>query len=459
MARLDWERSYKSAYEVETLAEATVPAARGFRAAEDAFREGATEMEVHHAFLAAAGVMETQLPYPTIIGFDERSATLHYHGKRGTWAAPGKTMLVDAGVAVRGYGSDITRTYAGDGCDPLFRDLITGMEALQKELAAAPRPGMKYLDLHVRAHHLIGDLLHRAGILKVAGDVAVEKGLTRPFFPHGLGHFLGIQVHDVAGRFADREGTLAPPPAEYPSLRTTRTIEERMVFTIEPGLYFIPMLLEDHPQRPERRRLRLGARRPPHAVRRHPGRGRRRRRGEGRPQPDPPRIAVKSPREAGFSQPGEWAPHAACWLAWPSHEELWEEALGPVQDAFVAFARAIADPGPDGTPRGEKLEVLAPTPARADEARARLAGLGARFHEIPFGDIWMRDIAPIFVTSDGGRRRGRLVRLQRLGRQVRPAGRRRGLDARRRGSGPPRRSATSSSSRAAPSSSTARGRS
>ena len=244
VARLDWERSYKSAYEVETLAEATVPAARGFRAAEEAFREGATEMEAHHAFLAAAGVMEAHLPYPTIIGFDERSATLHYHGKRGTWAAPGKTMLVDAGVAVRGYGSDITRTYTGDGCDPLFVDLVAGMEALQKELAAAPRPGMKYLDLHVRAHVLIGDLLHRAGVLKVAGATAVEKGLTRPFFPHGLGHFLGIQVHDVAGRFADREGTLAPPPAEYPSLRTTRTIEERMVFTIEPGLYFIPMLLE-----------------------------------------------------------------------------------------------------------------------------------------------------------------------------------------------------------------------
>lgn len=245
VARLDWERSYKSAYEVETLAEATVPAARGFRAAEEAFRDGATEMEAHHAFLAAAGVMEEWLPYPTIIGFDERSATLHYHGKRGTWAAPGKTMLVDAGVSVRGYGSDVTRTFTGEGCDPLFVDLVAGMEALQKDLAAAPRPGMKYLDLHVRAHVLIGDLLHRAGVLKVPGDAAVAKGLTRPFFPHGLGHFLGIQVHDVAGRQADREGTLAPPPPQYPSLRTTRTIEEGMVFTIEPGLYFIPMLLEE----------------------------------------------------------------------------------------------------------------------------------------------------------------------------------------------------------------------
>jgi agmatine deiminase len=109
----------------------------------------------------------------------------------------------------------------------------------------------------------------------------------------------------------------------------------------------------------------------------------------------------ESPREAGFAQPAEWAPHEACWLAWPSHADLWEEALGPVQDAFVRFARAIADPGPEG-PRGERLEVLAPTPERAAEARARLEGLGARVREIPFGDIWMRDIAPIFVTSEAG---------------------------------------------------------
>ncbi|MCK6686053.1 MAG: M24 family metallopeptidase, partial [Thermoanaerobaculia bacterium] len=55
--------------------------------------------------------------------------------------------------------------------------------------------------------------------------------------------FLGIQVHDVAGRYRDREGNLNPPPPEYPYLRTTRTIEEGMVYTIEPGIYFIPMLL------------------------------------------------------------------------------------------------------------------------------------------------------------------------------------------------------------------------
>ena len=87
-------------------------------------------------------------------------------------------------------------------------------------------------------------LLAEAGILRIPAEEAFEKGLTYPFLPHGLGHLLGIQVHDVAGRQVDREGTIAPPPARHPALRTTRVIEERMVFTIEPGLYFIPMLLE-----------------------------------------------------------------------------------------------------------------------------------------------------------------------------------------------------------------------
>ena len=74
-------------------------------------------------------------------------------------------------------------------------------------------------------------------------DEAVAKGYTQTFFPHGLGHHLGLQVHDVGGHLKDASGNEAPPPSQYPYLRNTRTIEERHVFTVEPGLYFIEMLL------------------------------------------------------------------------------------------------------------------------------------------------------------------------------------------------------------------------
>jgi Xaa-Pro dipeptidase len=114
------------------------------------------------------------------------------------------------------------------------------------DLCALVKPGIDYLELHVAAHREVADLLAKLGVLKVGGMDAVSRGLTRPFLPHGVGHFLGIQVHDVGGRQAEPIGGIKPPPAEFPYLRTTRRVEERQVFTIEPGVYFIPMLLRDY---------------------------------------------------------------------------------------------------------------------------------------------------------------------------------------------------------------------
>lgn len=101
--------------------------------------------------------------------------------------------------------------------------------------------------------------------------------------------------------------------------------------------------------------------------------------------------------DLGFAQPAEWAPHAACWVAWPSAEDLWGESLGPARRAWVAMARAI---GGDGG--SERLVVLVPNEAQERLAKDALAGLNARFHRVPFGDIWMRDIAPIFVRNARG---------------------------------------------------------
>jgi agmatine deiminase len=96
-----------------------------------------------------------------------------------------------------------------------------------------------------------------------------------------------------------------------------------------------------------------------------------------------------------FLQPAEWEPHAACWVAWPSAEDLWLENLAPARRAWVAMARAIAE--------GEALEVLVPDAAQERAARDALAGVDARFHRVPFGDIWLRDTAPIFVRDASGR--------------------------------------------------------
>ena len=89
---------------------------------------------------------------------------------------------------------------------------------------------------HELAHQKIGEVLRSLEILKVGADEAVAKNLTGVFFPHGLGHFLGIQVHDVSGRQKSPQGGVVAPPPLHPFLRTTRTIEPDMVFTIEPQL-------------------------------------------------------------------------------------------------------------------------------------------------------------------------------------------------------------------------------
>jgi agmatine deiminase len=118
----------------------------------------------------------------------------------------------------------------------------------------------------------------------------------------------------------------------------------------------------------------------------------------------PSRPAGETPRSAGFRQPAEWDRHDAVWLAWPSHADLWEDALPGVRDAFTRFAEAIADRGPSGAPRGERLNVLVPDDENGRLAATALAGLEARFFVIPFGDIWLRDTAPVFLAGPGHER-------------------------------------------------------
>src|SRR5580658_2862605 len=100
-----------------------------------------------------------------------------------------------------------------------------------------------------------------------------------------------------------------------------------------------------------------------------------------------------SPRDDGFRMPAEWARHAATWVAWPSHADLWQENLAPARAAFARLVAAIAE--------GEFAEVLVPDETQEKLARQALAGDRVRFHRVPFGDIWLRDTAPIFLEGPG----------------------------------------------------------
>lgn len=245
---LDFNRAVKTDYEIARLRQANALALSGHAAAEQSFRAGGDEYDIHLAYLAACRVLDQELPYSNIIALNEKAAILHYQNKRRyadrASQPPNQVLLIDAGCRAYGYCSDITRTWAADDAHPVFHELLQGMQLLQHSLAGSVRPGVSFADLHRQAHHAIAQLLIDCDICHGDAQTLVDNGTSTVFFPHGLGHLLGLQVHDVGGRLANRDGELAPPPAAWPGLRNTRTLAAGTVVTIEPGLYFIPALLE-----------------------------------------------------------------------------------------------------------------------------------------------------------------------------------------------------------------------
>lgn len=244
LAALDFQRSFKSEYEIACMREASLRAARGHLAAQTAFAAGESELLITLAFLRASAQSEQDPPYHSIVALGEHAAVLHYQHRDPTPPKPPRSLLVDAGAAWFAYAADITRTHAAAG-ERLFADLIAAMDGIERRLAAAARPGTSFVELHERAHRAIAELMLDCGLARGASSEAlIEQGITRVFFPHGLGHLLGLQVHDVAGHQRDAAGTPTERPPQHPFLRLTRELEPGMVLTIEPGLYFIPALLE-----------------------------------------------------------------------------------------------------------------------------------------------------------------------------------------------------------------------
>lgn len=241
VAALDATRIHKTAYEIECQAEATRRAVRGHRRTEEVFRAGdCSELEIHLAYLAATEQDDPTTPYKNIVALGAHSAVLHYVAYERVKVKGDTSLLVDAGARCNGYASDITRTYVrgtGEGAKR-FGELLARMEQLQQEIIRRIKPGLAYEELHDDSHRLLADVIRELGIGKGSSAELVDKGITRAFFPHGLGHSLGVTVHDVGMK-------LRPPRAENKFLRNTSTIEVGQVFTIEPGFYVIDALMSE----------------------------------------------------------------------------------------------------------------------------------------------------------------------------------------------------------------------
>ena len=241
---LEYQRSYKTAYEIALMREAQRLGVRGHRAAEAAFREGKSEFGIHMAYCSAVGQDLGELPYNNIVALNEHNAVLHYTELGRAAPAQSRSFLIDAGASFHGYASDITRTYAMDTAGE-FQALIDAVDAAQIGMANGVRAGTDYKQLHIDAHLTLMGILKDFGVITVSPEAALATGVSAAFFPHGLGHPIGLQVHDVAGFAETDRGGKIPRPPGHPYLRMTRVLEPGMVVTIEPGIYFIDMLLQE----------------------------------------------------------------------------------------------------------------------------------------------------------------------------------------------------------------------
>jgi Xaa-Pro dipeptidase len=243
LTAIDFQRQAKTPYEQACVREANVQAAPAHRAAYEAFMAGASELEISAAYLRACASSENDMPYSIIAGLNEHAAVLHHFMLDNVAPSSHRSFLIDAGVEVNGYASDITRTYAFDPSSE-FAAMIALMDSKQQELVAEGGIGRSPADLHILSHLKCAEILNEFGVIKVSAEEGLESRLTETFYPHGLGHHLGCNVHDKGSNYVSSTGDVLPPPAKYPKLRSTAPMVANQIHTVEPGLYFIPAFLQ-----------------------------------------------------------------------------------------------------------------------------------------------------------------------------------------------------------------------
>lgn len=240
------QRSIKAAEEIAEIEEALIVTAEAYQMAMSVIRPGATEAEVAAALQTPALARGRQQAFLPIVSI--RGEVLHNESYANTLAA-GDLMVIDSGAeSARGYASDITRAFPVAGrFSPEQRDVYEVVLAAQQAAIAAAAPGTTNRVLHLVAARTIVDGLAQLGLMRGDGDAAVAAGAHALFFPHGIGHMLGLDVHDME----DLGDVVGYPAGEERSdqfglnfLRLAKALEPGFVITVEPGIYFIPALID-----------------------------------------------------------------------------------------------------------------------------------------------------------------------------------------------------------------------
>ena len=240
-------RLVKAPEEIAELDAAAVLGQKMHTAARRGIRPGRVEQQIVGEMEGVTLSEGWGVSFPTIL--TQHGEVFHNHGHACT-IEPGKLMVIDAGAEGNShYASDFTRTYpTGGKYTPRQRDIYSIVYECHELAFSLIKPGTAYRDVHIAVSRLMLDLLSQAGLVRGDLDEMLALGVAGLFMPHGLGHNMGLDVHDMEDLGEDLVGydpdqTRSPLPG-LGSLRMARRLVPGNVITDEPGIYFIPDLIE-----------------------------------------------------------------------------------------------------------------------------------------------------------------------------------------------------------------------
>lgn len=240
------QREIKSPGEVAEIEDALTVSASMYAAAFATARPGLTEAQVAGVIQGVALAADRQQAFGPIVSI--HGEVLHNTSYANTLAA-GNLLVIDSGAeSAGGYASDITRTMpVGGTFTSRQKDIYEVVLAAQETVIKQASPQVSNRELHLAAARVIADGLRQVGLMKGDVDEAVVAGAHALFFPHGLGHMLGLDVHDMEDLgdvVGYAEGDRRSDQFGLCYLRLARQLRPGFVITVEPGCYFIPALID-----------------------------------------------------------------------------------------------------------------------------------------------------------------------------------------------------------------------
>jgi Xaa-Pro aminopeptidase len=241
------QRSVKTKEEIAEIEKALRISSEMYKAAARMVKPGAYEREILGIKEGIATAMGGSTAFPPIVTINGQIFHSQYFGNKLT---KGRLLVIDAGAeSALHYASDITRTYpVGGKFTPKQKEIYAVVLKAQESAILAIKPGVPYRDIHLQTARVIASGLKEIGLMKGDVDKAVGQGAHALFFPHGLGHMIGLDVHDMENLGENYVGYndkfQRSKQFGFAYLRLAKELQPGFVFTVEPGIYFIPALID-----------------------------------------------------------------------------------------------------------------------------------------------------------------------------------------------------------------------